>query len=57
MQQAFTGEFSEVSIGGVSFDYTPCLHIQGFRVAETYGPRVDAFKRGLAQRLEGSCRP
>jgi len=52
MQGAFTGQFVQASIGGIAFDYTPCLHIQTFRVAETYGARVDAFKQGLARRLE-----
>jgi uracil-DNA glycosylase len=51
MQDAFTGSFVQASIGSVLFDYTPCLHIQTFRVAETYGVQVDSFKRGLAQRL------
>lgn len=51
MQDAFTGTFIRASIGGVPFDYSPCLHIQTFRVAETYGRRVDSFREGLARRL------
>ena len=51
MKEAFTGLFVRASIGGVAFDYSPCLHIQTFRVAETYGKRVDSFRAGLSQRL------
>jgi uracil-DNA glycosylase family 4 len=41
------GRFIEVSIDGVEFRYSPCLHIQTFRVAETYGPLMQEFKLGL----------
>lgn len=51
MKHAFTGGFYRVSINGCAFDYSPCLHIQTFRVAETYGESVRAFKRGIAARL------
>lgn len=44
MQKAYTGEFKELSINGCSFDYSPCLHIKTFRVAETYGESVKEFK-------------
>lgn len=54
MQDAFTGNFAQVSIEGVHFAYTPCLHIQTFRVAETYGSRVMAFREGLKQHLSNS---
>jgi uracil-DNA glycosylase len=53
MQAAFTGSFKNVSIDGVAFDYSPCLHIQTFRVAETYGESVARFKEGLARRVAG----
>ena len=46
MKNAF-GKFVAVTIGGVPFDYSPCLHIQTFRVAETYGPLVHGFKTEL----------
>jgi len=52
MQQAFTGQFSRAKLDDVEFDYSPCLHIQTFRVAETYGDRVKLFKAGLVKRVE-----
>lgn len=54
MQEAFTGTFRQVSIEGVRFNYSPCLHIQTFRVAETYGPLVAQFKAGLREALAES---
>lgn len=48
MRDAFTGTFSRVSLDSFHFDYSPCLHIQTFRVAETYGESVTKFKQGLA---------
>lgn len=51
MQDAFSGVFSRVSLDGYAFDYSPCLHIQTFRVAETYGESVAKFKRGLAAKI------
>lgn len=51
MKDAFTGSFVRASMDDIEFDYTPCLHIQTFQVAETYGHRVDSFKKGLAARL------
>lgn len=48
MQEAFTGKFTKAWIGNISFDYSPCLHIQTWRVAETYGDYVKSFKAGLA---------
>lgn len=54
MQRAFTGRFVRVSIEGILFEYTPCLHIQTFRIAETYGSRVAAFKEGLKLHLADS---
>lgn len=52
MKQAFTGQFFRAKLNDVEFDYSPCLHIQTFRVAETYGDRVKAFKMGLLKRVE-----
>ena len=49
MKDAFTGAFVRGRVGGVEFDYSPCLHIQGFRVAETYGSGVNRFKEGLSR--------
>lgn len=48
MNDAFTGGFIRAKSGGVQFDYSPCLHIQTFRVADTYGDRLRRFKRALA---------
>jgi hypothetical protein len=47
MQASFTGEFMKAEINGVKFDYSPCLHIKTFRVAEVYGESVKLFKEGL----------
>lgn len=54
MQDAFTGKFSTVSIEGIEFVYSPCLHIQTFRVAETYGSHVQEFKAGLKKALSST---
>jgi uracil-DNA glycosylase len=48
MQTAFTGNFVRARLRGVEFDYSPCLHIQTFRVAEVYGDCVKRFKAGIA---------
>jgi uracil-DNA glycosylase len=48
MQAAFTGQFLRAKFKGIEFDYSPCLHIQTFRVAETYGERVQKFKKGIS---------
>ena len=47
MKKAFTGDFVRAKFRGIEFDYSPCLHIQTFRVAETYGDRVERFKVGM----------
>lgn len=52
MKQSFTGQFFRVKLDDVEFDYSPCLHIQTFRVAETYGDRVKLFKTGLLNRVQ-----
>jgi len=51
MKEAFTGRVVRVASNGVHFDYSPCLHIQTFRVAETYGESVREFKAGIAAYL------
>jgi len=51
MRKAFTGRFPKVALGGVEFNYSPCLHISTFRVAETYGDAVKQFKVGLQSYL------
>ena len=47
MKDAFTGDFRRVRLKNIEFDYSPCLHIQTFRVAETYGEKVKRFKEGI----------
>jgi uracil-DNA glycosylase len=53
MKEAFTGKFVKAKFRGIEFDYSPCLHIQTFRVAHTYGDRLKGFKRGLAAYFKG----
>lgn len=52
MKEAFTGRFVTARLNGVEFDYSPCLHIQTFRIAETYKDSVTAFKSSLLELLE-----
>jgi len=52
MKDAFTGTFVRAKFRGTEFDYSPCLHIQTFRVAHTYGDRLKRFKKGLAAYFE-----
>ncbi len=52
MQGAFTGEFLPAHVGGYRFDYSPCLHISTWRVAEVYGDRVKRFKTGVSSYFE-----
>lgn len=52
MKEAFTGRFIRAKLRGMEFDYSPCLHIKTFRVAETYGDKLKRFKRGLADYLK-----
>lgn len=47
MKEAFTGEFIRASVRDVSFQYSPCLHIKTYRVADTYGKRVEKFQYNL----------
>jgi uracil-DNA glycosylase len=44
MKEAFSGQFHSISINNFSTNYSPCLHIKTFRVAETYGRKVENFK-------------
>jgi len=44
MKDAFSGKLHEISIGNLKTKYSPCLHIQTFRVAEKYGKKVEDFK-------------
>ena len=52
MRDAFTGKFKKAKIESHSFDYTPCLHIKTFRVAEVYGASVVNFKNALLSYFE-----
>ncbi len=47
MKKAFTGEFVKASVRTVSFQYSPCLHIKTYRVADTYGKKVEKFRYNL----------
>lgn len=51
MKDAFSGEFKKAILRGINFDYSPCLHIKTFRVAETYGDKVRKFKTNLTKQL------
>ena len=51
MQDAFNGGFIQTRIGDTKFLYSPCLHIKTFRVAETYGNKVNKFKSNLDKTL------
>ena len=46
------GEFYRLIVGGHRFDYSPCLHIKTFRVAETYGDSVSRFKSTVSSYLQ-----
>ena len=47
MKEAFTGKFVNASVRNASFQYSPCLHIKTYRVAETYGDQVKKFQHNL----------
>lgn len=47
MKNAFSGNFVNVAVQGVAFRYSPCLHIQTYRVAEKYGDKVKDFKNAI----------
>lgn len=52
MKEDFTGKFVKAKINDIEFNYSPCLHIKTFRVAETYGKQVFDFKKELNERLK-----
>ena len=52
MQGAFTGELLRTSIRAFQFDYSPCLHIKTWRVAEVYGESVRRFRTGITSYFE-----
>lgn len=52
MQGAFKGAFYKAHLGEISFDYSPCLHIKTYRVAEVYGENVVKFKSGIKKYFE-----
>ncbi|KUO49805.1 MAG: hypothetical protein APF76_00750 [Desulfitibacter sp. BRH_c19] len=52
MKESFSGSFLRVRVNGFEFDYSPCLHIKTFRVAEVYGDSVKIFKGGLKKILK-----
>lgn len=51
MKDDFNGEFCKVRLNSIIFEYSPCLHIKTFRVAETYGKQVFDFKNILKQKI------
>ena len=52
MKEDFKGEFYNARLKNITFEYSPCLHIKTFRVAETYGRQVFDFKKKLLERIE-----
>jgi len=52
MKTAFTGQLFKAKSDGFEFDYTPCLHIKTFRVAETYGDSIRSFKQSISTYLK-----
>jgi uracil-DNA glycosylase family 4 len=44
MRKDFTGTFSKVRVGEISFLYSPCLHIRTFKIADAYGDKIKEFK-------------
>lgn len=47
MKDAFTDKFVRAIFANFEFDYSPCLHIKTYRVADTYGEKVKAFNSGI----------
>jgi len=47
IKESFTGEFIRASVRDFSFQYSPCLHIKTYRVADTYGDQVKKFQHNL----------
>jgi len=54
MKEAFNGSFQNISILGENYKYSPCVHITTYRVAETYGEKVKAFKDRIKKEFEKS---
>lgn len=54
MKDDFTGKFIKVKLNDIEFNYSPCLHIKTYRVAETYGKQVFDFKDGLNKKLNNA---
>jgi len=52
MKDDFNGDFYRVKLNSTIFDYSPCLHIKTFRVAETYGKQVFDFKTKLIEKIK-----
>jgi len=53
MREAFTGEFVRAMFANLDFDYSPCLHIKTYRVADTYGEKVRAFNSCIRKYFGG----
>jgi uracil-DNA glycosylase len=53
MQSAFGNDlkFFKAKINGFEFSYSPSLHIKTFRVAETYGKKIEKFKTALKREI------
>lgn len=53
MQSAFGNDvkFFKAKIKGCEFSYSPSLHIKTFRVAETYGKKIEKFKKALKSEI------
>lgn len=49
MKNDFNGVLKKNKLNNTDYEflYTPCLHIQTFRVAETYGDAVIKFKKNI----------
>ena len=54
MKDSFGRGFYKIELNGFSFDYSPCLHIQTYHVAETYGEKIQEFKAGIADYFKDS---
>lgn len=55
MRFDFTGSFYHISVKGHHFKYSPCLHIQTYRVAESYGDKVKFFKSNIQDIFKSSA--
>ena len=47
MKMAFNGQFYVAEMQSHQFRYSPCLHLQTFRVAEKYGDKVKVIKETI----------